>query len=275
MEQVAREKIKVGIIGCGTIGSQIAHACQSLLKDKVDLLAICDSDEDSALTLKKALKEGPAILKLDELIKKCELVVEAASAAISGEVLARCVSSGRDCMIMSVGGLIGREELLSAANKKRVKVYIPSGALSGVDGLKSASAGRIDSVTLTTRKPPKGLEGAPYLKDKNISLAGIVDETVIFEGSAEEAIKGFPQNVNVSAVLSLAGLGARKTRVKIVTSPGYTKNIHEVEIVGECGKIFTRTENLPSKTNPKTSELAVFSAISTLSGIMNSVRIGT
>ena len=270
-----KKKMKVGIIGCGTIGSQLAHACQGLLKDKIELGAICDSDADKAMNLKKALKKGPSILKLDELIKRCGLVVEAASAAISGKVLAKCVSSGKDCMIMSVGGLIGREELLAAANKQGVKVYIPSGALCGVDGLKSASAGRIDSVTLTTRKPPKGLEGAPYLKEKNINLSGITDDTVIFEGSAEEAIRGFPQNVNVSAVLSLAGLGAKKTRVKIVTSPRYTKNIHEVEITGECGKIFTRTENVPSKTNPKTSELAVFSAISTLSGVMNSVRVGT
>ena len=270
-----RSKLNVGIIGCGTIGSQLAHACQELLKDKVELVAICDSDADKATSLKKTLQKGPSVLKLDELIKRCELVVEAASAAISGEVLAKCVSSGKDCMIMSVGGLIGREELLATANKKSVKVYIPSGALCGVDGLKSASAGRVDSVTLTTRKPPKGLEGAPYLKENNVDLSGITGEAVVFEGSAEEAIRGFPKNVNVSAILSLAGLGAKKTRVKIVTSPKYIKNIHEVEIKGEFGNIFTRTENAPSKTNPKTSELAVFSAISTLSGIADTVRIGT
>lgn len=269
------KKIKLGIIGCGTIGSQLAAACQGRLKDKIELTALCDSDASKALGLQKALKEGPSILKPDELIKKCGLVVEAASAKISGDLLSKCVKAGKDCMIMSVGGLIGREELLIAAGKKNIKVYIPSGALCGIDGLKSASAGRIDSATLTTRKPPKGLEGAPYLKEKGIDLSGITGEKTIFEGSAEEAIKGFPKNVNVSAVLSLAGLGAKKTHVRIVTSPQYTKNIHEVEIAGECGKIFTRTENVPSKTNPKTSELAIFSAISTLAGITNSVRIGT
>ncbi len=201
--------------------------------------------------------------------------MEAASAKVSGDILVKCIETGRDCMIMSVGGLIGREDLLKIAGEKNVKVYIPSGALCGIDGLKSASAGRINSVTLTTRKPIKGLEGAPYLKEKNINLSAITGETVIFEGTAEDAIKGFPQNVNVSAALSLAGIGAKKTRVRIVTSPLYTKNIHEVEIDGECGKIFTRTENVPSKSNPKTSELAVFSAITTLAGITSSVRIGT
>ena len=269
------KKLRVGIIGCGTIGSQIARACQGSLKDKVGLVAICDIDPDKAAILKKALKKGPVVLELDQLIKKSDLVVEAASAKISGEVLDRCVKSLRDCMIMSVGGLIGHEKLLKLAKDKGVRVYIPSGALCGVDGLKSASVGRVDSVTLTTRKPPKGLAGAPYLKEKNIDLAGINGETVIFEGSAEEAIRGFPQNVNVSAALSLAGIGAKKTRVRIVTSPGYTKNIHEVEIESEAGRIFTRTENVPSKSNPKTSELAVFSAIATLAGITDTVRVGT
>ena len=253
----------------------MARACQGPLKDKIELTALCDSDEKKALALKKALEKGPVILKLDELIKKCGLVAEAASAKVSGDVLNKCVKAGRDCMIMSVGGLVGREELLNAAAKKSVRVYIPSGALCGIDGLKSASTGRIDSVTLTTRKPPKGLEGAPYLKEMNGDISGITNEETIFEGNAEEAIKGFPQNVNVSAVLSLAGLGAKKTRVRIVTSPSYTKNIHEVEIEGECGKIWTRTENVPSKTNPKTSVLAVFSAIATLRAITDSVRVGT
>lgn len=176
---------------------------------------------------------------------------------------------------MSVGGLLGKEGLLKSAREEGVSLYMPSGALCGIDGLKAASVGSIESVELTTRKPLRGLEGAPYLSEKNIDLNAIKEETVVFEGSAEEAVKGFPQNVNVSAVLSLAGIGARKTRVRIVTSSSYAKNVHEVEIKGEFGIIRTRTENVPSKTNPKTSAMAIFSAIATLEGIADSVRIGT
>ncbi|MFA6320833.1 MAG: aspartate dehydrogenase [Candidatus Omnitrophota bacterium] len=269
------KRLKIGIIGCGTIGSQVAHACQAELKGKVELIAICDADLSKAAALKKSLKAGPEILGQAELVGKCNLIIEAASAKVSGDILRECVGLGKDCMMMSVGGIVGRESLLKDASDKGVRVYIPSGALCGVDGLKSASAGKVNSVSLTTRKPPKGLDGAPYIKEKKIDLSGITGETIVFEGSAEDAIKGFPQNVNVSAVLSLAGLGAKRTLVRIVTSPHYTRNIHEVEIEGDCGKIFTRTENVPSKANPKTSELAVLSAIATLSGITNSVRVGT
>jgi aspartate dehydrogenase len=176
---------------------------------------------------------------------------------------------------MSVGGLLARTEVLDEANRKGVKVYVPSGALCGIDGLKSASGGKIDSVMLTTRKPPKGLVGAPYLKERGMDVLAVTSETVIFEGSAAEAVKGFPANVNVSAVLSLAGIGAQRTRVRIVTSPDYTRNTHEVEIAGDFGKIVTKTENLPSKANPKTSAMAIYSAIATLEGIAKSVRVGT
>ena len=260
--------MKVGIIGCGTIGSELAQACRDRLKDRVELIGMCDIDQ-------KKIKKGVPTMSVAEIISKSDLVVEAASAGISADVLAKCIDAGRDVIIMSVGGLLGKEDLLEAAKKKGVKVYIPSGALCGIDGLKSASIGRIDSVTLTTRKPPQGLAGAPYLKEKGIDVLKIKEERVIFEGSALDAVKGFPQNVNVSAVLSLAGLGAGKTTVKIVTSPLYTANTHEVDIVGEFGRIVTRSENMPSKSNPKTSALAIFSAIATLEGAASSVRIGT
>ena len=267
--------IKVGIVGCGTIGSEIARACQTRLKNFVDLVGICDLIEEKAILLKKSLKDKTPVLKLDDLLKRSGLIVEAAGAKISADILKRAISGKKDVLIMSIGGLLGNESLLARAEKAGIKVYLPSGALCGIDGLKSASVGRIDSVTLTTRKPPNGLAGAPYITEKNIDLSSIKTETVIFEGTAGDAVKGFPQNVNVAAILSLAGLGAADTRVRIVTSPGYTKNIHEVEITGESGNIVTKTENLPSKVNPKTSQLAVFSAIATLEGIIKSVRMGT
>jgi aspartate dehydrogenase len=268
-------KIRIGIIGCGTIGSELAVACQDRMAGGMNLVGICDQDEKKAASLQKVLRNKVPILKIDGLVKKVDLIVEAASVSISADILKRAVKNKKNILIMSIGGLIGNEDLLQAAAKAGIKVYLPSGAICGIDGLKSGNKGRIDFVTLTTRKPLKGLEGAPYLKEKNIKLTDIKNEAVIFDGTAREAIKGFPQNVNVCAALSLAGIGADKTRVKIITSPDYTKNIHEVEIRGDFGNISTRTENAPSSVNPKTSHLAILSAIATLEGIVESVRIGT
>lgn len=268
-------KIKVGIIGCGTIGTEIAKACLDRMRNTVNLVGICDACEEKELLLRKILKSKVLILKLDDIIKKVDLIVEAASAKMSGAILKKAINNKKDILIMSIGGILGHENLLKKAAKIGIKVYLPSGAICGIDGLKSASIGKIDSVTLTTRKHPSGLTGAPYLKKNDIDIWGIRKDTVIFDGNAMDAIKGFPQNVNVCALLSLAGLGAKNTRVKVVTSPAYTKNIHEVEIKGEFGHLMTKTENVPSKTNPKTSQLAVFSAIAALEGAAKTVKIGT
>lgn len=257
-------KIKVGIIGCGAIGSEIARACKGLLKDKFELKALYDID-----------REKSEVKSIDELFDLVDLVVESASASISRKVLEKAIEKKKSVLIMSVGGLIDSGALLEKARQRNINVYLPSGAICGIDGVKAAGLSKIDKITLTTRKPPEGLEGAPFLKAKNIDLKSIKGETVLFEGSALEAVKGFPKNVNVSSVLSLAGLGAGKTTVRIITSPAQAKNAHEIKITGDFGTITTKTENVPSENNPKTSRLAYLSAIATLKGLAESVKIGT
>jgi aspartate dehydrogenase len=275
LKVMKRSKIKVGIIGCGTIGSEIARACLGRLKDKVILSALCDADRKKCETLKNSLRNKAPILSIDGVVKVSNFVVEAASASISAGVLKKCIAARKDCLVMSTGGLLAEPSLLAQAEKRKVRVFVPSGAVCGIDGLKSANVGGIAKVTLTTRKPPRGLAGAPYIVSHKIDLGSMTEDAVVFEGSADEAVKAFPQNVNVAAVLSLAGIGARKTLVRIIATPGSAANIHEVEIAGESGRITTRSENVPSKANPRTSALAVYSAIATLEGAVSPVRIGT
>jgi len=269
------KKIKVGIIGCGTIGEELARACCGALKEKIELIALHDTEKEKSEKLARALKKNVTVDSQGELFKRSDLIVEAASSAISLAVVKKAIDSSKSVLIMSVGGLIASAGLLEEARKKGINVYLPSGAICGLDGLKAAGISKIESVTLTTRKPLRGLEGAPYLAKKNIDINAVTGEKVLFEGSAEEAVRGFPKNVNVASILSLAGIGAKRTRVRIITSPEYTKNSHEVEISGDFGKITTRTENVPSSGNPKTSALAILSAIATLEGIAGSVRMGT
>jgi len=177
---------------------------------------------------------------------------------------------------MSVGGIISRhKDLVSLAEEKRARIFIPSGAICGIDGLKALGCSKISKVTLTTRKPPQAFAGVPYIKEKNIKLDGLLDDAVIFEGSAESAVKAFPQNINVASTLSIAGLGAKETIVRIVASPKIRRNIHEIEIDADAGRIITRTENVIHPDNPKTSFLAVLSAIATLKGILSPIKIGT
>jgi len=270
-----RKAYRVGIVGCGTIGTELAKACLGRLNGRVVLNALYDIDSARSEKLSSLLHKRIAVGSIDALIKRTDLVIEAANGECAALLLSKAVSKKKDIMIMSVGGIIGRERLLDAANAKSVRVYFPSGALAGIDALRSAGAARIDSVRLTTRKPPRSLEGAPYCVSRNINLKGLSKETVIFDGPASRAVKAFPQNINVAALLSLAGIGAKKTRVRIIADPKVTKNIHEVEVRGSSGVIRTRTENDPFPGNPKTSFLAALSAIATLEGIVGTVRYGT
>lgn len=267
--------IKIGIIGAGTIGSELAQCCLTEFKDDVRFIGISDINQETERQVRKKLGIGRRI-SLEELIRRSDLLIEAASAKSAYGIAHQAITSGKDVMVMSAGGLIHHEKALyRLAKNHRSCVYVPSGAVTGLDGIKSANVGRIKRVELCTRKSPAGFINAPLVKRKKIDLNLIKEETLLFEGSAEKAVDAFPQNINISATLSLAGLGPKKTKVKIYVCPGLTHHIHEVMVEGEFGSFYTKTQNLPSKNNPKTSRMAILSAVATLRRILGYVKVGT
>lgn len=268
--------IRIGIVGCGTIGAKLAKYIDADLRNKARLTAIFDIDEQKTRDLAGALRVAPEISGVDALIDSADLVIEAASAKISLEIAMKTIVAGKDVMVMSTGGLLkDHKTLFELAKEKNANVYLPSGAVCGLDGLKAAKFSKISRVTLTTRKPHEGFRGAPYIVKNNIALEEMRSDTVLFEGNATDAMEGFPANINVAATLSLCGVGSDKTIVRIIASPSATRNTHEIEAEGEFGRFLARTENVPSPDNPKTSYLAILSAIATLNGILERVKIGT
>lgn len=263
------KRLRIGIAGCGAIGSSLAKVIVSELSDKAVLSGLYDMDSKKSTDLAVTLGNRKlAFLTLIPLIKKADLLIEATHPDAVSDIAQNALSRSKDIMLMSVGGLLNHyTKLKSLAQDKKAKIYIPSGAICGIDALKAAALGKIRKITLTTRKHPRALSIS--------SLNNIKEDTVVFEGDAESAIKAFPQNINVAATLSLAGIGARNTMVRILACPNIDRNIHEVEIDSDSGKILTRTENIPHPENPKTSYLAVLSAIATLKQILEPVKIGT
>ncbi len=268
--------LKIGLVGCGAIGSEIARAIDDGEVD-ADLVTVCDHNPDTARALIDSLKRKPTKANLEDLVRLSDLVVEAASQRAVAAVARAALHAGKGLMIMSVGALADPElykEIKSAASKTGSKVYIPSGAIASLDGIKSASIGKIKKVTLTTTKNPRGLIGAPYLNEKKMDITALKSPRLIFEGSAAEAVKAFPANVNVAATLCLAAREG-EVRVRIIADPGINVNMHEIVVEGDFGQITTRVENVPSPGNPKTSYLAALSAIATLRSIVEPMKIGT
>ena len=263
--------MKIGVIGCGAIGSVICKFVDNELNDS-KIVAVCDIDSKKAHELSNTLKSRPLVMDIEHVIRISDIVVEAVSPSIVRQLLEKCIINRKHLMVLSVGGIIQNIDLL---DKLTARLFIPSGAICGIDGVKAASIGKIKSVTITSTKSPKGLAGAPYVVKNKINLNKIKKKTVIFEGNALEAIEGFPKNVNVSATLSLAGIGPKKTKVKVVVDPNTKINTHEIEVVGSFGKLTTKTENVVSPLNPKTSHLAVLSACATLKRLTGHLKIGT
>lgn len=267
---------KIGILGAGAIGSAIARALDQKQID-AELVAVADQDSARAEALSAELTGLPAVVSIEEMIERSDLAVEAASQAALGEFVPKALRRSRDMLILSVGGLLGQEQWFREAREKDCRIYIPSGAIVGLDGVKSASMGRIARVLLTSRKPVAALRGSKYAIERNLALDDLKEDTIIFEGLAEEAARAFPATANVAASLRLALDPARSVvlRVRILAVPGGTENVHEICVEGEFGRFTVKVENLPSTANPRTSQLAAFSAIATLKNLTRSVQVGT
>lgn len=233
---------KIGIVGCGTIGTAVAEAIKTKFSKAAELTAVYDIDTD------KAKKLGN-VLPAKELIDAVDLVIEAASPAAAKELVPLVLEKGKEILVMSTGGLLGIP--------LQKGIHVPGGAIAGLDGVRSAAQANIAKIRLTTTKPPKAL-----------GLSNVTSDTTVFEGSVEDAVKKFPKNINVCATLALVSKKQELITVKIVASPGLKRNTHQVDLEGDFGHITCRTENVPSPTNPKTSYLAVLSAIAALEKIL-------
>jgi aspartate dehydrogenase len=238
---------------------------------------VFDSEKKKCDSLLKEVRNKPKAVKGPDAMEGADLVIEAASQDAVREY-ATGILDRSDIMIMSVGALADDKlwkDLLKKAEANGHRIYVPSGSIAGLDAVKSAAAGKIEEVTITTRKPPKALADSNWVREKDISMATIKKPTVIFEGSAREAARWFPKNVNVSVSLSLAGIGPEKTKVRVMADPFSDRNVHEIEVKGSFGRMTTVTENRPSPKNPRTSRLAALSAVATLKKIRGNAFIGT
>jgi len=267
--------IEIGLVGCGNIGSHLAREIQRSFRGTARLIGLTDARPSQAQRLARSLRPPVPVIPLSTLVRRCDLLIEAASAQAVAELLPLAIRQRRATLILSTGALLLKPKLLRSAIRNKTPLYLPSGALAGLDGVKGAAVGRLRSVSLTTRKPPRALAGAPGILRRKIRLERLRKPMVVFQGSARKAAADFPQNINVAATLALAGLGPARTKVKIIADPGIRTNIHEVTAVGDFGRLTARTENVASADNPRSSRLAVQSAAATLRQILRPLKVGT
>ncbi len=269
---------KIGLLGCGAMGTRIALAIDGG-SINARLTHIFDQSMERAKLLAGMLEKKPEIAGNSHLLSSndTDLIVEAASQQAVREAALGIIQNRKDLMIMSVGALLDGavlDVLADACREFGRTIYLPSGAIAGLDGLKAAR-GEIDSLSLTTTKHPDSLRGAPFFAGSGVDIDSIQQSTIIFEGTAAEAVGQFPANINVAALISLACPG-KGLRVRIVADPGTSHNTHHIRAAGRFGEMSFTVRNIPDAGNPRTSRLAILSAIERLRAICaGGVETGT
>lgn len=258
-------ELRVALAGLGAIGLELARRLTAAGGGPVPgarLAAVAARDRDRARAALAAagVPEVP-VVSIEELEPLADVVVEAAPAALLPAICEPVLRAGKEVVVLSVGALLDRWELVDLARQHGGRISVPTGALLGLDAVAAAAESGIASVKLVTRKPPRGLVGAPHLEGR--SLDDLAEPVQVFAGTARGAAKGFPANLNVSVALALAGSGPDRTEVEIWADPAVTRNTHTITVESPVARLTMTIENVPSE-NPKTGRITALSVVSLL-----------
>lgn len=264
----------VAIAGLGAIGLELARRLDAGVGG-LRLVAASARDAAGAEARLAGFRAPPELVPLEALAERAEVVVECAPAAVFERVAVPAIESGRILVPASVGALLPRMHLVERARRTGARILVPTGALLGLDAIRAVAEGPVESVTIETRKPPRGLEGAPYLAEKGLDIGAVTEPTLVFKGNALEAARGFPANVNVAAALALAGIGPERTTVEIWAVPGLARNTHTIRVEADAARLVMSVEGVPSESNPRTGKLTPLSILALLRGLVSTLRVGS
>ena len=269
-----KQSLRIGIAGLGAVGLDVARRLIDGVIPEMTLTAVAVRDADKARRLLPQIGDLVALRTLETLADDCDVIVECLPPALFRDIAIPAIDKGRIFMPLSAGQLLHHGDLVERAKAAGARIIVPTGALIGFDAVRGAAEGTIHSVEMVTRKPPAGLEGAPYLVTNGISVKGLTEPLKVFDGSARDGAKGFPANVNVAAALSLAGIGPDRTRLQIWADPTVTRNTHTITVDADTVRFTMTIENVPSD-NPRTGKSVAPSTIAALRGLVSALKVGS
>jgi aspartate dehydrogenase len=273
MAPLSSKNASVAVAGLGAVGTKIVEALDRGI-DGLVLVAVAVQNPAKHQGFLARLTNAPAVLPIESLSDVADIVVECAPSALLPSIVGPFVRKGKTAIVLSAGALLDHEELIALAKRNGGQIVVPTGALIGLDAVTAAAEGTIRSVRMVTRKPVKGLAGAPYIVEHHIDIDTITEPMKIFDGTAREAARGFPANLNVAVALSLAGVGADRTKLEIWADPSLTRNMHSIEVDSDSARFSMSIENIPSE-NPKTGLITALSVIAYLRKQHMALRVGT
>ncbi|MEK3854871.1 aspartate dehydrogenase [Cytobacillus sp. FSL H8-0458] len=266
--------LKAGIIGYGTLGKTIAeliiagHAGNVVLKS-VLVRSNKHADHSDKQTFTLTSDEG------DFFNGDLDIIIESAGHEALHLYGEKVLSNGSHLVVLSVGALGDTgfyEKLQAVAMQHNRQIFIPSAAIAGLDRIAAGALGEIEDITLITRKHPRSWKGT--IAEEKVELNMLTEPFCIYEGNARESSKLFPQSVNVSAALSLAGIGFENTKVKVYADPTIQSNTHTIKAKGYFGEVEISVSNVPYEENPKSSPIVAMSVAKVLKNLTSPFVIG-
>lgn len=263
----------VGLVGLGAVGKVIADAVGAR-SDTYELTAVSARDKARAQAYLDSRGMRAKVVDAPEVAEHADVVVECAPSSIFRSIAEPAIRSGKELIVLSVGALLEAWDLVAEAERTGAIIHVPTGALAGLDGIQGARQGIINSVKMVTRKPIAGLQGAPFLVERNIDISNLTERHLLFSGTAREAIAGFPANLNVAVAVSLAGIGPDRTELEIWADPDVERNTHHIHVDSDSVTLDLHIANIPTE-NPKTGRLTALSVVAMLDKMNSSLRVGT
>jgi aspartate dehydrogenase len=264
---------RVAIAGLGAIGRTLVARLAAGMPG-LELVAVASRDRAKAERTLRELGVDVPVEPADELEPLADLVIECAPAHLLPEIAEPFLRAGKEVVVLSAGALLEHPHLIDLAETHGGRISVPTGALVGLDAVGAAAEGEIRSLRLITRKPPAGLVGAPGIEASGVDLATLTQPVRVFAGTAREAARDFPANLNVAVALSLAGAGPDRTEVEIWADPSVVRNTHTIEMESDVADVTMTIENVPSD-NPRTGRITALSVISMLRKREASLRVGS
>ena len=271
--------MRVALLGAGTIARLVLEHLSRGELEGIDVVGVAGRSEASPGKTLAAAHAVPYVVGRPALLAlRPEVVVEAASHDAVRDHLVALLEAGVGVIVLSAGALAEdslRDAAERAARRTGALLYVPSGGIGGLDALKAACVAGVEEVSIRVAKPPRAWKGIPYVEALGVDLERLAEARTLFRGTARAGVPHFPQNVNIAAVLSLAGIGFDRTQLEVVADPALTRNTHTILVSGVSGRFKVVLENEPSPDNPKTAWLACYSALAALRALAAPTRYGT
>jgi aspartate dehydrogenase len=267
------QPVRIALAGLGAIGLRVAQALDEGIPGYA-LAAVAARDTRRASERLARLVRPVPVVDTEALEPLADWVIECAPAALLPAIAVPFLRAGKTAIVLSAGALLENERLIDLARQHGGQIVVPTGALIGLDAVTAAAEETIRSVRMISRKPVEALLGAPFLAERNLRLERITEPIKLFEGSAREAARGFPANLNVAVALALAGIGPDRTIIEIWADPALTRNTHRIEVEADAARFSMTIEGVPSE-NPRTGRMTALSVLAYLRKRTAPLRVGS